>query len=147
MDNSRRRDRFIPACCDCYSGSPARRFELPGVVDSHTYVELHFVCIPTARHGSDSSSSSSGEPLNRRTAVLTLCVVLCGGVFGRQLPDVGFCFEGDTYGSRFGCFDGDADGKDCADSYTGDVFVYGYVLVLFFRVWLCAQSASYLKKK
>ena len=49
-------------------------------------------------------------------------------LFGRQLPDVGFCFEGDTYGSRFGCFD-EADGKDCADSYIGDVFVYGWVLV------------------
>eukprot|EP00752_Nemacystus_decipiens_P012551 g11115.t1 len=43
-----------------------------------------------------------------------------------QLPDVGFCFEGDTYGSRFGCFDGDANGMDCAASYIGDVFVYGY---------------------
>ncbi|CAM9944545.1 unnamed protein product [Ectocarpus sp. 12 AP-2014] len=43
-----------------------------------------------------------------------------------QLPDVGFCFEGDTYGSRFGCFDGDADGEDCADSYIADAFVYGY---------------------
>lgn len=49
-------------------------------------------------------------------------------LLGRQLPDVGFCFEGDTYGSRFGCFD-KADGKDCADSYNGDVFVYGWALL------------------
>lgn len=42
-----------------------------------------------------------------------------------QLPDVGFCFEGDMYGSRFACFDGDANGKDCADSFKADVFVYG----------------------
>lgn len=46
---------------------------------------------------------------------------------GVQLPDVGFCFEGDTYGSRFGCFDGDADGKACTASLMGDAFVYGWV--------------------
>lgn len=47
--------------------------------------------------------------------------------FTTQLPDIGFCFEGNTYGSRFGCYDGEADGKDCAESYTADVFVYGCV--------------------
>ena len=55
-------------------------------------------------------------------------------LLGGQLPDVGFCFEGDTYGSRFGCFDA-TDGKDCADSYTGDAFVYGWVLVASPRNW------------
>lgn len=54
-----------------------------------------------------------------------------------QLPDVGFCFEGDTYGARFGCFDGDADGKDCADSYKADVFIYGYVALR-----SCSSSSS-----
>lgn len=30
---------------------------------------------------------------------------------------------------KFGCFDRDAEGKDCAESLTGDVFVYGWVFV------------------
>lgn len=68
------------------------------------------------------------ELRNRLPGYCCVNVLFCG-VLGRQLPDVGFCFEGDTYGSRFGCFDGDADGKDCAESFTGDVFVYGWAFV------------------
>ncbi|CAM9838000.1 unnamed protein product [Choristocarpus tenellus] len=42
-----------------------------------------------------------------------------------ELPDIGFCFDQGEYTSKMGCYTGTTP-KECAESFRGDTFVYGY---------------------
>ncbi|CAN0017935.1 unnamed protein product [Sphacelaria rigidula] len=42
-----------------------------------------------------------------------------------QLPDVRFCFDGETHGAKVGCWSEGSDGVACAESFVGQAFVYG----------------------